>query len=350
MAVRGFQLRVKRDKHVDDVMDGLREATKEGQVLSYIVRAWSKAQQTRLLLSWRENVIEANAPSLRVLMAQLEVCLLDPGANLDRLEAIVRNRCSRSVDPEEGIDMVITPECFLQGYGFGPLPSNDPASLEPVKVHMLEVAERCDGPAFARVSKLAAAAGISIVYGFIEKDDDNNVFIAMNWVDPQGDLKHTYRKTHPWVHSRFERVFSRGDSLSPVFEVNKVRVALMICWDLELPEPARCLSLAGAQALLVMGANMDTSVLTDLVPTRAAENLCHVLYVNNTRAAAQDVEFCGMSTAANPLGEVTSCLPADKQAVQVTEIRPENAAFVRQRERCPQFQTRRPELYTQLLK
>ena len=83
MAVRGFQLRVKRDKHVDDVMDGLREATKEGQVLSYIVRAWSKAQQTRLLLSWRENVIEANAPSLRVLMAQLEVCLLDPGANLD---------------------------------------------------------------------------------------------------------------------------------------------------------------------------------------------------------------------------------------------------------------------------
>ena len=69
-------------------------------------------------------------------------------------------------------------------------------------------------------------------------------------------------------------MFRAGDALSAIVTVAGLRVALMICYDLEFPEAARTLALRGAELLLVPTALMrpNDAVATRLVPTRAMEN------------------------------------------------------------------------------
>ena len=62
-----------------------------------------------------------------------------------------------------------------------------------------------------------------------------------------------------------------------------LKVGLLVCFDIEFPEPARCLALAGATVLIVPtalgGCGTENVVPACCIPTRAMENHVAVLYV-----------------------------------------------------------------------
>ena len=88
-----------------------------------------------------------------------------------------------------------------------------------------------------------------------------------------------------------------------VVEFGGLKVALAVCYDIEFPEVARALALAGAEAILVPTANMAPfhSVATRLVPARAEENTVFVAYANYVGCEAA-FEYCGLSCVAGPDG------------------------------------------------
>jgi predicted amidohydrolase len=77
-------------------------------------------------------------------------------------------------------------------------------------------------------------------------------------------------------------MFSPEAIIFPLVELEGWKLGLLICYDLEFPENARRLALAGAELILVPTANMvPFDFVADVtVRARAFENQCYVAYAN----------------------------------------------------------------------
>jgi predicted amidohydrolase len=98
-------------------------------------------------------------------------------------------------------------------------------------------------------------------------------------------------------------MFSAGDAALPIVELNGWKLGFLICYDLEFPENARRLALAGAELILVPTANMQPyEYIADVtVRARAIENQCFVAYANYCGHEGE-LRYCGQSSIAAPDG------------------------------------------------
>jgi predicted amidohydrolase len=139
---------------------------------------------------------------------------------------------------ERGAELVLFPECFLQGYDLR-------------REHVEAVAIEVRSPAFARLRRALSALGPTIVFGLIERDGDElrNTAVAI----ARGEIVARYRKGH--LIGNEASVFEPGNEHA-VFEVAGVKVGLNICYDLQFAEPARAAAGAGAVMLACPCNNM----------------------------------------------------------------------------------------------
>jgi predicted amidohydrolase len=117
----------------------------------------------------------------------------------------------------------------------------------------------------------------------------------------------TYRKCHLFGDGE-RRAFVPGETLC-VAELAGVRVGVLICFDVEFPEPARALAHAGAEMLVTVAANMEPYGPDHAlaVRARALDNRRVHLYVNRTGSQA-GLEFVGGSAAIASDGSVLAML------------------------------------------
>ncbi|MEQ8813445.1 MAG: carbon-nitrogen hydrolase family protein [Thalassobaculum sp.] len=223
---------------------------------------------------------------MRIALLQCAPGAPDTAAGLARLDAAASRAAAA------GAALLVTPEMFLTGYAIGP---------EAVAT----LAEPADGPAAREAAAIARRHGVALLYGWPERDGDA-VYNAVQLIDADGRRLAGYRKTH--LFGAVDRgQFSAGRTLSPVVEVGgpqgAFRVALAVCYDIEFPEVARALALAGAEAILVPTANMAPfhSVATRLVPARAEENTVFVAYANYVGHEG-GFDYCGLSCVCSPDG------------------------------------------------
>lgn len=193
-----------------------------------------------------------------------------------------------------GADLLVLPEMHLSGYAIGR------AAVE-------ALAEVPGGPASTRIAEIARTHGIAICHGFPERDGEN-VYNSAAFIDEHGTELLRWRKLHLFGDVDAQQ-FDRAD-LGPTGSHSRHLadwrgwgIGLAICYDVEFPETARRLALAGADLLVVPTANMVgfEAVSRLLVPARALENQLYVAYANYTGA---DVEFQynGLSLIAGPDG------------------------------------------------
>jgi predicted amidohydrolase len=92
---------------------------------------------------------------------------------------------------------------------------------------------------------------IGIVVGYPEKVEESTLtYNSAILIGKSGELLINYRKSHCW--SSYERrFFTPGDELSPVVPFEGIKVALLICYDVEFPELCRALALQGCNLFLV---------------------------------------------------------------------------------------------------
>lgn len=259
----------------------------------------------------------------------------DVAANLRLARRYVRRAASR------GCDLLVFPECFVQGYSIRP--------------EILTRAEAADGPSASELRSLAASARIAIVCGFLERNpaDPAHPFNAALVIGADGALVGVYRKTH--LFEREHEAFSRGDEY-PVFDLrlgsgdggSEVRVGISICADIEYPETGRMLALGGAQLVAVPSADMDPYRAQQAanLASRAIENNIYVALAN-TVDRRRGATFFGGSGIAGPDGSLVSAGYLRPRLVIATLS---DAAIAASGGQGAYLRSRRPETYRGLLR
>lgn len=171
----------------------------------------------------------ASATDLRVSVVQFEAVPADKAANL----AAVRRLAEKAV--ADGTQLVIFPEMCLLAYWH----------LTKTTVEYLrELAEPADGPLVRELSDLAAELGVGIGAGFLESEGDalyNSYAVCF----PDGTV-HVHRKLHAFEHE----AISSGAGYTVFDTPWGVRMAILICWDNNLVENVRAVTLMGAKVLI----------------------------------------------------------------------------------------------------
>ncbi|MCX8156698.1 MAG: carbon-nitrogen hydrolase family protein [Verrucomicrobiae bacterium] len=133
-----------------------------------------------------------------------------------------------------------------------------------------EVSEAVPGPTTERLGRLAQRLRAWVVAGVYERVG-RVVYNTAVLVDRQGRLAGKYRKTH-LPREEWEAGITPGDEY-PVFQTDFGRVGLIICYDLQFPEPSRALAARGAE-LLVLPIWGGSEVLAR---ARAIENCVYLI-------------------------------------------------------------------------
>lgn len=191
----------------------------------------------------------------------------------------------------QGAGLLLCPEMSLTGYQIG-------------AAGVAAFAEAADGPLAAAVAAIAQRHGIAIVYGYPEQNAHGKPWNAVQFIDADGQRLANYRKTH--LFGDIDRAqFSPGPQAPAVFTWQGWQLGLLICYDIEFPEPARGLALQGADAVLVPTANMIDfdEVQRLLLPARALENRLYVAYANACGREGRTT-YGGLSTVCAPDGAV----------------------------------------------
>lgn len=216
---------------------------------------------------------------MRALLVQADPVPGDRDANAASVDRVLR--------AHPGAQVAVFPELFLDGYR----PSRAADSATDVEaVH-------------DRLGPSAARAGTALVVGFAERTRDGGIANAVALIDGAGRLAGRYRKAQ--LFGPDERAaFVAGDA-HLVVDVDGARVAPLVCFDVEFPEPARACARAGARLLVTVAANMAPYAVEHriAVRARAIENRIPHLYVN--RAGAEDGHaFVGGTCAVDAYGTV----------------------------------------------
>lgn len=179
-----------------------------------------------------------------------------------------------------------------------------------------ELAIAADSEQIGRIRAAASRAGTALIVGFAERLPDGGLANSAACVDADGCLAGIARKTQLFGAAE-RRVFREGDDLILVDLAGRV-VAPLICFEIEFPEPARALALAGADLLVTIAANMMPYGPEQELAcrARALENRRPHLYVNAVGHSGR-LEFVGGSAAIDARGQLTARAGEEEQALEV---------------------------------
>jgi predicted amidohydrolase len=239
---------------------------------------------------------------LRVGACQTPEILGDIDAALGCIEGFARQA------DEHSVDLLVFPECFLQGY------LADPA-------HLRDQAFDLSSAAFASVLRRLRPMAQTLVVGVIEQQAGRYFNTAM--VVEQGRLVGVYRKTHLVPG---ESLFAPGDTY-PTFTARGVKFGINICYDTQFAEAAALVAAQGAHLLLVPAQNMmrrDTAHRWKdehhrIRAERARETGMWLVSADVTGERADRIGY-GPTSVINPQGEVVAQVPLMTTGMVIADI------------------------------
>ena len=203
---------------------------------------------------------------VKIALIQENFLVGDAYGNTEKIISLAKEQC------QQGIDLVVFPELAITGY-----PPEDlllrPAFLQQIGDCIEKICQQ--------------VKGIDIVFGaprLTKGADGERLFNSAFWIR-NGDVVAVYDKKELPNYAVFDekRYFSEG-AAPVVVEINGHKIALLICEDIWLPEPALAAKAQGAESLLVLNASpyhrqKNQHRLQEL-KQRISETGCHIFYVN----------------------------------------------------------------------
>eukprot|EP01062_Namystynia_karyoxenos_P008444 TRINITY_DN1296_c0_g4_i1.p1 TRINITY_DN1296_c0_g4~~TRINITY_DN1296_c0_g4_i1.p1 ORF type:complete len:313 (+),score=92.41 TRINITY_DN1296_c0_g4_i1:66-941(+) len=255
-----------------------------------------------------------------------------------------------------GAELLVFPELFLQGYDIGV-----------AELRRLAVPRPDTFAAFCRSVEATPPPGLNcaLAVPYCELGTGGELYNSVAVFHCGGDLARNYRKCHLWDDgcsaATYERAAFRpgGPECLQPFELRlrgrALRCGVLVCFDIEFPEPARALALRGAEVLIVPTALCDGPVAAItphcVIPTRALENHVHVLYSNFAGGGQEGgrIPFCGRSAIVGPDGvDLVRAGPGVGPALLTAQL--DRGAFAGAVRRNDYLALRRPELYQGLVR
>ncbi|MGS0682484.1 N-carbamoylputrescine amidase [Shewanella sp. 125m-7] len=220
--------------------------------------------------------------------------------------------------------------------------------------------ELADSSLIKQMSELAKSLQVVLPISYFEKSG-NNFFNSLVMIDADGTVLDNYRKSHipdgPGYCEKY--YFSPGDTGFKVWHTRYGCFGAGICWDQWFPELARCLTLAGAEAIFYPTAigsepqdpNLDSKGHWQrTMQGHAAANVIPVIAANRTGVESDDgveTHFYGSSFITDHTGEILAEASRDLEEVIYAEIDLHSTRLARYS--WGLFRDRRPDLYSELL-
>ncbi|TML85531.1 MAG: carbon-nitrogen hydrolase [Actinobacteria bacterium] len=231
------------------------------------------------------------------LLAQMASVPGSPAANAERAAAAL------AAHPD--VEIAVFPELFLGGYELA---------------RLADSARPADCAELRTIAEAAEAVSTAVAVGFAERNTDGTFSNSVACIDRDGSLAAVYRKTQLFGAER--EAFRAGDALV-VVRLAGLAVALLVCFDVEFPEPARQLARAGAELLVTVSANMEPFGPDHELATRARalENRLPHVYVNGVGTIG-GLQLVGLSRSVGPSGDVLAQAGAEEELLVALVARP----------------------------
>jgi 5-aminopentanamidase len=236
-----------------------------------------------------------------------------------------------------GAQVVVLPELVTSGYVFESVPESRSCAVP------------ADGPILRDWSEEAAAGDAVVVGGFCELGADDHLYNSAAVVDGSGVLA-VYRKIHLWDEEQV--FFEPGSEPAPVVDTLVGKIGVGVCYDLNFPELARGLALAGAD-LVVLPANFPLHPRPagerpiEVTNAMATAHLNHVFVAVCDRTGPErGVEWVGGSVVCDADGWVLAGPPPGfGPGLVIADCNFSRARDKAWNERNDVLGDRRPELY-----
>jgi predicted amidohydrolase len=176
--------------------------------------------------------------NLKVATAQFENRSGDKSYNLETIDRL------SAAAAAEGAQVIAFHECSVTGYSYA-------RKLD--RAQLTDLAEIIpDGPSIQRLIEIAGKHDIVVLAGLFEKDIDGNLFKAYVCVDKNG-LISKFRKLHPFINGNL----TPGDQYV-LFDIHGWKCSILICYDNNIVENVRAVTLLGADIIFMPHVTMMT--------------------------------------------------------------------------------------------
>ncbi|WP_077328310.1 carbon-nitrogen family hydrolase [Virgibacillus siamensis] len=222
---------------------------------------------------------------MRYSIYQMDVIPGDPAANRGKVAAWLE----RAVKLEQP-DIVVLPEMWTTGYTLPELPDYADNDGEPTSSFLCNLAKKYE---------------VNIIGGSFANRKEGKIYNSSIAIDRSGMAIYRYDKIHLVPMLDEPKYLTGGENHAEVFELDGVKMGLIICYDLRFPELMRKLALDGAQVVHVV-AEWPTARKEHwrvLQLARAIENQMFIVS-SNSIGAYNGVEYAGTSMVIDPWGTV----------------------------------------------
>ncbi len=189
-------------------------------------------------------------------------------------------------------------------------------------------AQPIDGPFVTRLRTITREHRLALAATVHVPSPDGramNVFVLVD----DGDIVCTYQKLHPYdaFSARESDVVAPGHDLPPLFELEGLTCAPIICYDLRFPDLSLRLALAGADVIVCPAAwvvgPLKEHHWTSLVTARALDTTSYVVACGEVSQ-----RNIGRSLIVDPLG-LTIAAAAEQPCLVVADLDPARVAHAR---------------------
>lgn len=194
------------------------------------------------------------------------------------------------------------------------------------------------------LKELALNFHVNIIGGSVANQKGDSFYNSSFVYSRNGELVYEYDKVHLVPMLNEHLYLAGGEKVPEVFELEGIKMGLIICYDLRFPEIIRSLALDGAEVLHIVAEwpAARTGHWKVLQTARAIENQMYVVSANRVGEYA-GVSFAGASMAIDPWGDVL--LEASDEDEETLSISLDFEKVKSVRAEVPIFTSRVPHLY-----
>lgn len=214
-----------------------------------------------------------------------------------------------------GVDIVCLPELFYSGYH---LEANE----------LQKHSEPIDGPMVQTLREIAKRTGVYIIAGYAESVKIlGRMYNSAVFISDKGDVIGNMRKVNAWGQEKLK--FREGKEF-PVYDTPLGKIGIMICYDVEFPEPSRIMALKGAELVFVpavWGIPAEDRWHIDL----SGNALFNLFFMAGSNPVGDGA--CGCSKVVHPSGKVLAQAGPENEEILYCDI--DLNDVVKERSRLP---------------
>lgn len=255
----------------------------------------------------------------------MDIVAGNPNLNREKVEQWINQICA---DQNHKPRLIVLPELWTTGY-----------QLESLS----DLAEENDQETIKFLSQLARKHDLHMIAGSIATKKEGHIYNTALVIRADGECIYMYDKIHLVPMLDEPSYLDEGKKAPAVFEIEGIKMGLVICYDLRFPEIIRNLMLQGAQVLFVPAEwpKARSAHWEILQQARAIENQFFVISANGV-GIYNGTEYAGKSMVVNPWGEIVASGGVREETIS-SQL--DFSVVEEVRKQVPIQSSRRPHLY-----